>query len=118
MHVNGRMNSMLPKEISDQIIEALKPVDPYRVILFGSYAWGVPEKESDIDLYIVTRDEFLPKNWSEKMDIKLKVAGALKNLKKEYDIDLIVHTREMSNLFFKTKGHFPEAVREKGIVLL
>lgn len=42
MHVNGRMNSMLPKEISDQIIEALKPVDPYRVILFGSYAWGVP----------------------------------------------------------------------------
>jgi predicted nucleotidyltransferase len=109
---------MLPKEISDQIIEALKPVDPYRVILFGSYAWGIPEKESDIDLYIITRDEFLPQNWSEKMDIKLKVAKSLRNLKKKYDIDLIVHTKEMSNLFFKTKGNFPEEVRDKGIVLL
>ncbi len=30
----------LPAEIKNKIIEALKPLDPEKVILFGSYAYG------------------------------------------------------------------------------
>jgi hypothetical protein len=46
--------------IKKEIVEQLKPLDPEKVILFGSYAYGQPTEESDIDLYIVTKDDFIP----------------------------------------------------------
>ena len=106
---------MISEKIKNQIINALDPVEPYKVILFGSHARGDADEESDIDLYVVTNDNFMPKNWSEKMDVKLKVSRALKNLRKQYDIDLIVHTREMSKLFFQSNGQMAREMKEKGI---
>ena len=106
---------MLSEKIKTQIIDALKPVAPYRVILFGSHARGEADEESDIDLYVITNDNFIPKNWSEKMDIKLNVSRALKNLRKKYDIDLIVHTREMSKLFSQSNGQMAREMKDKGI---
>jgi len=40
------------ENIKRDIIKALKPLDPKDIILFGSYAYGVPREDSDIDLYI------------------------------------------------------------------
>ena len=41
------------EEIKTEIINKLKPLDPDKVILFGSYAYGTPNENSDIDLVIV-----------------------------------------------------------------
>lgn len=41
------------KKISDKIVESYKPE---KIILFGSYAWGTPGPDSDIDLFIVKDD--------------------------------------------------------------
>ena len=40
------------EKIIPEIIEALKPLDPDKIILFGSYAYGKPNKDSDIDLFL------------------------------------------------------------------
>ena len=40
-------------KIKNEIIERLKPLDPDKIILFGSYAYGVPRDDSDIDLFLV-----------------------------------------------------------------
>ena len=37
----------------DSIVGALKQIKPHKVILFGSYAYGKPAKDSDIDLLVV-----------------------------------------------------------------
>jgi predicted nucleotidyltransferase len=37
-------------EITDKIVREYRPE---KIILFGSYAWGKPNKDSDIDLFIV-----------------------------------------------------------------
>ena len=50
-----------------QIIEKLKPLNPHKVILFGSYAYGTITKHSDIDLLVVTNDDVMPKNFQESM---------------------------------------------------
>ncbi len=50
----------LDKTIEHEIIERLKPIHPEKVILFGSYAYGEPNKDSDIDLLVVTQDDFIP----------------------------------------------------------
>lgn len=38
------------------IIEALLPLKPNKIILFGSYAYGIPNEESDIDLFLLKDD--------------------------------------------------------------
>ena len=52
-----------------KIVQALMPLIPVKIILFGSYAYGTPTKDSDIDLYIVTTDNFIPKNKESKLCI-------------------------------------------------
>ena len=41
-------------EISQIIVETV-PVES--IYLFGSYAYGIPDKDSDLDLYVVFKDE-------------------------------------------------------------
>ena len=43
------------EKIKLDIVEKLKPLNPYQIILFGSYTYGSPTKDSDIDL---TRSHF------------------------------------------------------------
>jgi len=38
-------------ELKARIAAALRPLTPKKVILFGSYAWGTPNPDSDIDLH-------------------------------------------------------------------
>jgi predicted nucleotidyltransferase len=35
----------------------VKAYNPLAIYLFGSYAWGTPDEESDLDLMIVVSDE-------------------------------------------------------------
>ena len=48
------------------IIEKLKPTDPEKIILFGSYAYGEPSTGSDLDILVVTGDDVIPSSFSEK----------------------------------------------------
>jgi len=50
----------LSDELETRIRDALAPLQPEKVILFGSRAWGRPSDDSDIDLYVVTPDDFVP----------------------------------------------------------
>jgi uncharacterized protein len=40
------------EELKPLIIERLKPLNPDKIILFGSYAYGTPNEDSDIDLFL------------------------------------------------------------------
>jgi len=41
------------EQIKDEIVERLLPLHPDKILLFGSYAYGNPTQESDIDLFLV-----------------------------------------------------------------
>jgi len=62
------------QELKREILERLQPLDPERVILFGSYAYGNPTEDSDIDLYVVTKDEFVPATYAEKRELVRKIS--------------------------------------------
>ena len=49
------------EELKLQIIERLKPLNPDKIILFGSYAYGTPNEENDIDLYVVAKENIYNK---------------------------------------------------------
>lgn len=106
------------EQLKSLIVESLKPLNPDKIILFGSYAYGKPHHDSDIDLYVVTNDDFLPKNWKEKNQLYLKVSQKLRDLRKIIAIDLIVHSRKMNELFESTNSSFYKHDIKNGITLL
>lgn len=107
----------LSDELESRIKEALAPLHPEKVILFGSYAWGQPTEDSDIDLYVVTQDDFLPASYEESMQNYLKVASLLREINKSVPIDLIVHTRPMHRAFVRLDSMFAREVMNRGQVL-
>jgi predicted nucleotidyltransferase len=87
----------------DNIKESvLKFVPAKYIYLFGSYAYGNPTEESDIDIYVVTPDNI--NNFSE---LYAKIIGDLGD-KKIFFIDLLLgretsfNTRRENNIFEKT----------------
>lgn len=45
---------MINKEVIEEVKNRLvKAYDPVEIYLFGSYAWGTPNEDSDLDLLIV-----------------------------------------------------------------
>ncbi len=106
------------EELKPKIIKALKPLNVDKIILFGSYAYGTPNKDSDVDLYVVTNNDFLPQTWKEKSNIHLKVTNLLKDISSNYSTDVITHTRAMHKKFVEMDSMFSRKILQQGIVLL
>jgi predicted nucleotidyltransferase len=111
----GSMN--LSEELQTRIRDALAPLHPEKVTLFGSYAWGQPTEDSDIDLYVVPQDDFLPANYEESMQNYLKVASVLRKINKAVPIDLIVHTQPMHQAFIRLASLFAREMMTRGQIL-
>jgi len=107
----------LSENLKNEILQNLKSIDPDQVILFGSHAWGDATLDSDIDLYVVTKDDFIPESWREKNNIYLKVAKSIENIMRTYPTDLIVHTRRMHQKFIELNSSFSREIRLKGLKL-
>jgi predicted nucleotidyltransferase len=105
------------EKIKKEIVELLKPLNPYKIILFGSYAYGNPVEDSDIDLYVVTNDDFMPKTYKENMDVYLNVAKQLQDFLRKYPTDLITHTKKMHTKFQNLNTPFSKEILTKGNVL-
>lgn len=68
---------------TNNIISSLKSINPQKIILFGSYAYGKPNPDSDVDLLVVVNTD---KSFHERIQ-QLRPL-----LPKNKAIDLIVLT--------------------------
>mgnify|MGYP001172709560 FL=1 len=91
--------------ILSEITDVLKPYGIEKIILFGSYAKGIPNKYSDIDLLVIKN---IPENETRDFRIKLKKALWIKLGKLNYSFDIVVDNEqriqkriEMGDLFYK-----------------
>ena len=108
---------MTKNEIISQINLSLQHLNVNKVILFGSYANGTQSDDSDIDLLVVTNDNFVFESFAQKMEIKLKIARALNSLRKFADIDLIVHSKPMYERFIELNSGFKKEILNSGSVI-
>ena len=99
------------------IIEKLKSTQTEKIILFGSYAYGNPTTHSDLDILVVTSDKTIPASFAEKSKIYLKISQAISDIKKEFPVDLIVHTKAMHQKFIEDNSLFARELLTKGKVL-
>ena len=68
------------EKIKLDIVEKLKPLNPHQIILFGSYAYGTPTKDSDLDICVIEKGDV------SKRELKSKIRKALKDIKIAKDI--------------------------------
>ncbi len=108
---------MTKKDIITQINSSLQHLNICKVILFGSYSRGTQSDNSDIDLLVVTNDNFIFESFSQKMKIKLKISRALNPLRKYADIDVIVHTKPMHEKFIQMNSAFKKEILTTGSVI-
>lgn len=85
---------MLDENIKKEIIEKINSnFEVEHIYLFGSYAHGSPDENSDIDISIVLKDNIVFKSWKEKQDYLLQVRRKLSSINNEYAIDLLVFSK-------------------------
>lgn len=96
---------MNAENLLSEITDILKQYGIEKIILFGSYAYGNPNKDSDIDLLIIKN---IPANETRDFRIKLKKALWLKLGKLSYSFDIVVDNEQrikerikMGDLFYK-----------------
>lgn len=108
---------MTKTELIDNINHSLQNLNISKVILFGSWANDTHTKNSDVDLLVVTNDDFIFQSFAQKMETKLKIANALNTIRKFADIDLIVHTKPMYDRFILLDSGFKNEIINSGKVI-
>ncbi len=102
--------------INQGVIDALKQkllaeYDPIKVILFGSYAHGHPDRDSDIDLLIIKEtDQRLIDRWVE-------VQGLLTGLHRHLPVETLVLTPAELDERLRIGDQFIMDIMERGKVL-
>lgn len=102
-------NKLLTQKKFQQISEALKPYQPEKVILFGSWAWGKPKKDSDFDLLIIKKTK---RNYFRRIP---EVRSYLFSVDNAFDI-LVMTPKEVSRRL-RLGDFFIKEILKKGKIL-
>jgi len=92
--------------IADKIAREYKPE---KIILFGSYAWGEPHKDSDLDFFII-------KKTNDPMLKRMTDVGRL-FLRCDFPMDFIVYTPEQLEKRKKMQDQFVTQIINNGELL-
>lgn len=96
---------MEPKNLLAEISSILEPYGIEKIILFGSYAYGTPKEDSDIDLLVI---KDIPSEEIRDFRIKIKKVLWVKLGTLSYSLDILVDNEqrikeriEMGDLFYE-----------------
>ncbi len=97
------------KSLRPAIQKIVEELNPEKIILFGSYAYGSPNPHSDVDLLIVmkTRATLKERSWA--------VSRLL--LPRPFPVDIIVKTPKEIDDALKSNDFFVEEILSRGKVL-
>ena len=101
------VNKEIMEEVKNRLIKAYNPISIY---VFGSYAWGAPTEDSDLDLLIVV-DKSDEKSYNRPRAGQRALFGL--NIAK----DLIVYTKEEFERTSHDKTSLGYKIKREGKVL-
>ena len=103
------------KTIDQSVLQAMTDrlvaeFDPDKVILFGSYAWGEPTEDSDVDLFVVV---------SESEERPLQRARRARSCLKDVRVakDVLVRTHVEMEKYRQVHASLESLMSEQGKVL-
>jgi predicted nucleotidyltransferase len=103
--------------VMESLLVSLKPSDPYKVILFGSYAKGNPNGDSDIDLMIVLDNNHVSKTYQERLNKKVLIRNLVLEINRKIPLDILVYSKEELNLIKKHGNYFIDEIEKTGKII-
>ena len=105
------MNTAIQTELEKlkELIINTMPID--QIYLFGSYAYGNPHQDSDLDLFIVFKDEVEMREIDAAIQIRTAIAGH-----QTLPLDLIV-TKKSKYLERQTAPTLERKIAREGVLL-
>jgi predicted nucleotidyltransferase len=101
----------LESNILDEMVRRLvAEFQPEKIILFGSYAWGEPTEDSDVDLFVIVPES--DEKPIKRMQRALECLSGLGVSK-----DVLVKTRAEAERFRHVRASLEYKVFEEGRVL-
>ncbi len=93
------------RRVSDEIARRFQPE---RIILFGSYAYGIPTEDSDVDLLVVMSFEGKSVRKSIEIESAINVS---------FPLDLVIYTPERLRERIAMNDFFVREISERGRLL-
>ncbi|MDR3108794.1 MAG: nucleotidyltransferase domain-containing protein [Planctomycetaceae bacterium] len=109
------MSNILPPAVYEIRDKILGCVEPEKIYLFGSYAYGTPRPDSDFDFYVVVPDSH-SSSLRETKDLIYKKIDEYRKTVDYISVDVIVHTE----FYFGELKPLPTLVRKivrEGVLL-
>ena len=107
----------LSDELMHRIRESLRPLHPEKVIVFGSYAQGAADRDSDIDLIVVLDSDAVPRTYHDGRMNRLLVRGALGELNRDYALDVLAYTVPEWKRFQDAGSAFAREIASRGVAV-
>lgn len=101
----------------EKLILSLKSSDPYKIILFGSYANGNPDENSDIDLMVILDNNHVSKTYEERLNKKLFIRSLVRKINRKIPLDILVYSKEELNLIKKHGNYFIDEIERTGRII-
>jgi len=105
---------MVTDTIIQQLVERIKQFSPEKVILFGSYAYGTPTDDSDVDLFVVKNIDM-----QDIRQTRIEIRRSLFNIiwENKIELDLLVDNEDHINYRINIGDKFYEELTTKGKIL-
>ena len=103
--------------VIDNLVSQLKPSDPYKIILFGSYANGNQNEYSDIDLMVILDNNHVSKTHQERLDKKIFVRNLVLDINRKIPLDILVYSKEELNIVKKHGNYFIDEIERTGKII-
>jgi predicted nucleotidyltransferase len=101
----------------DLLIEVLRQADPYRIILFGSYAKGTAAEDSDIDMVVILDNYDVAKTYEERLKKKLYINKLVRNINYKVALDILVYSRAEYKIVKDIGNYFIDEIEQTGKII-
>lgn len=112
----GGVIKMINRKNIQEIIDIAKNklvevYSPYTIYLFGSYAWGIPNNDSDLDILIIVN------SISENKTHKRVLIGRKALIDLDIPKDIMVYTKEEFEKLAEEKSSLCYKIKSEGVKL-
>jgi predicted nucleotidyltransferase len=101
----------------NQLLEALKQSDPYRIILFGSYARGTADENSDIDMVVILDNNDVARTYEERLKKKLYINKLVRDINYKIALDILVYSKEEYKIIKNYGNYFIDEIEKTGKII-
>jgi len=96
------------EKISVFVDEITKKFKPEKIILFGSYGYGTPKKDSDVDILVIIDSKRRP------VDLAIQIRSAIHA---PFPVDLLVRTPKQIEKRLSMNDFFTKEIINRGKVV-